>query len=101
MYHIEKQGDNLFQLFKDNALLGEFLTLEDAQKAKEIAESVKPSGTWVNDGAGLEYPEGTDDYHSGDFEEKKLTGEDRIDALCNYLRDSHGIHVPYEIAPKE
>jgi hypothetical protein len=100
MYSIDKQENGTFNLTKDGQHLGNFASLEDAEKAKAIAEGKSPeqTGTWVEDGAGLEYPEGTDDYHSGD---EKLSGEARIDALCRFLRCSHGIHVPYDIAPKD
>lgn len=73
-------------------------SVEQVQGAEE-AQSVKEeqTGTWVNDGEGLEYPQGTDNYHSG---EEKLTGEDRLDALCDFL-ERHGIFVPWAISSKE
>lgn len=34
-------------------------------------------------------------------EVKQLTGEDRVDALCDFLAEKHGIHVPEEVfSPK-
>lgn len=98
---INQLPDERFELVKGATQIGTFATLEEAEKAKTIAESEnKPAetGTWVDDGAGVEYPEGTDGYHSGC---EKLTGEARLDALCRFLHEVHGIHVPYEIAPKD
>jgi hypothetical protein len=102
MYSIETKGENLFALLKDGEVIGEFLTFEDAQKAQAIAEGKSPeqTGTWVDDGAGVEYPKETDNYHSGDDTPVRLSGEARIDALVEWLR-KFGMHVPYEIAPKE
>lgn len=106
MYTIEQKGENLFVLLKDGEVVSEFLTYEDAEKARAIAEgnpvpawSDPPTGTWVDDGAGLEYPEGTDNYHSG--EETPLTFEERFDAVLRYLADVHGIHLPAHLAPKD
>jgi hypothetical protein len=97
---INQLPDERFELVNGATQIGTFNTVEDAEKAKTIAESEskEPTGTWVDDGAGVEYPEGTDNYHSG---EEKLTGEARIDALCRFLHEVHGIHVPFEISPKD
>lgn len=99
MYTIETKGENVFALLKDGAVIGEFLTLEDAEKAKTLAESSPvETKTWVDDGAGLEYPAGTDDVHSG---VTKLTGEERINAVLTILHDKHGYHFPVDIFDPE
>lgn len=96
MYTIETKGENLFELLKDGACIGEYVSLEEAEKAKAEATSTH---TWVDDGEGLEYPEGTDDYHSG--EETPLTFEQRFDAVLRHFATVHGIHLPAHLAPKE
>jgi hypothetical protein len=57
------------------------------------------TGTWVNDGAGLEYPKESDNYRSGC--ETVLSFEERFDAVLRHLADVHGIHLPCHLAPKE
>jgi hypothetical protein len=100
MYSIDKQDDGSFNLTKDGAFLASFPTLEDAEKAKDIAEGKGiQTGTYVDDGQGLEYPKGTDGYHSGC--ETTLSFEDRFDAVLRHLADVHGIHLPCHLAPKE
>jgi hypothetical protein len=89
-----------FNLVRDGAFFAAFPSLEDAEKAKTIAETSSakvPTGTWVDDGKGLEYPEGTDNYHSGP--EKPLTFEQRFDAVLRHFRDVHGFHLPAHLAP--
>lgn len=107
MYSIDKQDDGSFNLTKDGQHLGNFASLEDAEKAQNVAEGkpvvqpspTVPTGTYVDDGAGLEYPKGTDDYHSGC--ETSLSFEERFDAVLRHLADVHGIHLPCHLAPKE
>ena len=96
-----KEFETQFDLYRGPEFIGRFPTREDADKAKTIAESNTkvPTGTWVDDGKGLEYPEGTDNYHSG--AEKPLTFEQRFDAVLLWLRDKHGFHLPKHLAPKE
>lgn len=98
MHEIVKQEDGSFDLMKDGDKIGNFLTLEDAEKAQAISEG-KPIKTWVDDGEGLDYPESTDNYHSGI--ETPLTLEQRFDAVLKYLADVHGFHLPDHLAPKE
>lgn len=103
MYTINPMEDK-FELRKDGTHVGTFPTLEDAQKAKGIAEtSDQPkTGTWVDHGNGKDYPIGADtSYHSGDWETKKLSLEARFDAFLSWMKTNHGFHVPDEIAPKE
>jgi hypothetical protein len=104
MYTIEQKGDNVFTLLKDGTPMGDFLTLADAQKAKGLAETADQpkTGTWADHGDGTDYPVGADtSYHSGDWETKHLSLEDRFDAFLKWMKTSHGFHVPAEIAPKE
>ena len=108
MYTIETKGENVFALLKDNVVVGEFLTLEDAEKAKTTAEEsdVVPASppdppatkTWVEDGAGLAYPKGTDGKHSGSVH---LGGEERVNAILTILRDKHGFTFPLDIFDPE
>ena len=103
MYKIVQQQDGTFHLMKESLLIGSFTTLEDAEKAQVVAEqhvAATPveTKTWVDDGKGVDYPEGTDDVHSG---QEKLSGEARMDALLIHLREKHGFHVPWVIAPAE
>jgi hypothetical protein len=99
MFEIVPQDNGSFNLVKDGVHVGNFNSLEDAEKAQLIAEqnTKVPTGTWVDDGQGLEYPKGTDNYHSGT--EKPLSLEDRFDAVLRYLRDVHGFHLPAYLAP--
>jgi hypothetical protein len=103
MFEIVPQADGSFNLVRDGAFhVGNFKSLEDAEKARTIAETSAakvPTGTWLDEGQGkgLDYPTGTDNYHSG--AEKPLTLEDRFDAILRWLRDVHGIHLPPHLAP--
>lgn len=69
MYTIN-EVDGKFELFKDGIEVGTFLTRADAEKAQTVSEGTPPSlpvltGTYVDDGQGLDYPVGTDNVHSG------------------------------------
>jgi hypothetical protein len=69
MYTIQQNGENSFDLLREGVVIADFPTREDAERAQTAAEasaaSKVPTGTWVDDGQGLEYPAGTDNYHSG------------------------------------
>jgi hypothetical protein len=103
MYEILTQDDGSFNLIKNGGYVGTFSSLENAQKAKGIAEmqDQPQTGTWADKGDGTDYPEGAaTSYHSGDWcDEKPLTFEDRFDAVLRHLADVHGIHMPCHLAP--
>lgn len=65
---------------------------------KSPAEQDASTGTWVDDGAGVEYPSSTDDYHSGT--ETPITLEERFEAVLIHLEERFGIHFPAQLAPK-
>jgi len=58
MYTITELSSNQFELRKGGNVIGVFPTREDAEKAQN-------TGTWVDDGKGIDYPVGTDNVHSG------------------------------------
>ncbi len=106
MYTIAKNDDK-FQLLKDGVFVGEYVSLEAAEKAQTEAEDSdsRAAQRLVDDARILRTPEQIDaDYKrcgSSELLVKKLTGEDRFDAFLRWLEGNHGFHVPDEIKPKE
>lgn len=95
MYTIESKDDK-FVLLKDGLVCGEYVSLEAAEQAekqqKADDERILKS---------LEEIDAQGRAGSSETLVEKVFGEARVDALCRFLHNTHGIHVPYEIAPKE
>lgn len=100
---INQLPDEHFELVSGATQIGTYATREEAETAKE-KEVQHRAQDKEDDARILKSIEEIDTQRlSGSSETlvKKLSGEDRMDALLRYLHSVHGIHVPYEIAPKE
>lgn len=103
---INQLPDEQFELVKGATQIGVYTSLEAAETAKKEAQGAeeRKAQSELDDARILRSIDQIDeDRLNGSSETlvKKLSGEDRIDALLRFLHFTHGIHVPYEIAPKD